>query len=206
MEFSCETCGKLFKKPKCHVHRSKTHFCNRECFNKRIIKKEKNCILCAKEIDQTKRWHSKKFCGACYKREYHKKNPEAREKEKIKYNIRTRLERGLDPDHPRMKPKKGEGSGSLSHGYRVLRRPGHPYARAKKGAVGEHILVMCEFLGRPLHEKETIHHKNGIRDDNRIENLELWDKKHPPGQRVEDKIKFYKEYLEQHGYNVKKRG
>lgn len=71
---------------------------------------------------------------------------------------------------------------------------GHPNAN-KAGKILEHRLVMALHIGRPLTKDETVHHINGDRQDNRLENLELWSGKQPAGQRIKDKIKYAKEIL-----------
>ena len=87
-------------------------------------------------------------------------------------------------------------------GYVAVWDPEHAHATPSSGLVKEHIWVMTKYLGRSLFPGENVHHLNGDRSDNRIENLELWDTSQPGGQRVEDKITHYRQFLEQHGYSV----
>ena len=90
-------------------------------------------------------------------------------------------------------------------GYIMVRVPGHPRAKTGNGDyVFEHILVMEGLLGRHLHLEESVHHLNGVRNDNRPSNLELWIKPQPSGIHVEDAFRWAYEIvaryeaLEQH--------
>ena len=87
--------------------------------------------------------------------------------------------------HKVLRRQKGRKPYVNRYGYRMISATGHPNAN-KRGLILEHRLVMSEHIGRPLRAGETVHHRNGDRLDNRIENLELWKSSHPPGQRVAD--------------------
>jgi hypothetical protein len=86
------------------------------------------------------------------------------------------------------------GAGHVTKEGYVLVFARHPNAGAK-GKIGEHRLVMSLLLGRPLVKGENVHHKNGIRSDNRPDNLELWVKPQPHGQRVTDVVAWAREII-----------
>lgn len=178
----------------------------------------RSCKYCNKALLH----HASKVCDDCfpshiqqYSKEYREKNKRicyarsrasAAKKPEHYQNKRRdnyRRKRGIALDHPFRKRRAGEGNID-AQGYKTITRRGHPNQMDEKGRIREHILVMSEFLGRPLRKGESVHHKNGIRDDNRIENLELWVKGQPAGSRVEDKIKWAIEFLNDYGYIVNK--
>lgn len=108
-----------------------------------------------------------------------------------------RLQAGKDLDAPRKAPW-GTGCVDVT-GYRYFSLNGR--------RVAEHRLVMERSIGRKLLREETVHHLNGDRLDNRLENLELWHSGQPPGQRAVDKVawaeqilRLYGDLREQHEY------
>lgn len=74
--------------------------------------------------------------------------------------------------------------------------------RLRNKWTGQHRIVMEESLGRSLHPDESVHHKNGIRDDNRPENLELRASAHGRGQTIPDLVAWAKEILARYGSSV----
>lgn len=91
----------------------------------------------------------------------------------------------------------GEGNTNWKGG-KVISTQGYIDIRVDNKYVKEHRYVYEQHYGITLTPNQNIHHINGNRLDNRIENLELWDTSQPKGQRVEDKIKFYFELVERY--------
>lgn len=103
----------------------------------------------------------------------------------------------------------GRGSPGVKRGRRQMEgryitKAGYVRVR-REDAVGErlwvleHRLVMEQHLGRELLPGENVHHKNGDKQDNRLENLELWVKFQPNGQRIEDMLAWAHEVITRYG-------
>jgi endogenous inhibitor of DNA gyrase (YacG/DUF329 family) len=140
----CETCGKSVYKSK---GQTKKRYCSQECHYEGLkVGHEEPCQACGKPM-----WvvpsTPQRFCGRdCY------------ENARIKSSGIGRMHNGREVIRD-------------SGGYLRLWEPDHP--KANQGRVTEHRWLVEQALGRYLRTEEHVHHVNGVKDDNRLENLQV---------------------------------
>jgi len=155
----CAWCGKEIYRTSYDFQHQKNQYCSRSC--SAHAQKNRPRKL-AEYVCQN--------CGKVFER-----NPGREKFAQIKYCSRTCANEG----------RRGKGHGNWEGG-RQKRGDGYIDIAASivsdgfknmvrtDGRVLEHRLVMAQHLGHCLQDFEVVHHKNGIRNDNRIENLELY--------------------------------
>lgn len=158
----------------CHGHYQRVQRGSRLPVDAPLRKGKQMCKVedCERDV------HGRGYCGAHYKRVLKHGDPLAH-----------------------IPIREADGHGTVAHdGYRYVPVP-PKLRRLTRGAawIAEHRLVMAKHLGRPLRPDENVHHINGVRDDNKLDNLELWSTSQPSGQRVEDLLVYAQVIVERYG-------
>ena len=155
----CVVCGKEIKRLYKHSQKQweKIRFCSKKCFGVTLKKKlvKFDCISCGKTTNRKPRSDSKfKFCSKkCAGR--------------FAVSLATKERDFNGKNNPAWK-----GGVKIALGYKYLLKPLHPHS-SKEGYVAEHRLIMEKHIGRIINPEEIVHHVNGDKKDNRIENLML---------------------------------
>ena len=135
----------------------------------KLGRKKINTGLCSKCNEREK--YCKDLCQRCYGGLHYERTERNRRGCK-KHDNHPLLTIKIDKSgYARIKTREGEGPNDWDKYHRY---------------------VMEQHLGRKLETFENVHHKNGNKQDNRLENLELWITKQPKGQRPEDLIEYAK--------------
>lgn len=164
LEKPCERCGEVFLAKRREPWGIPRRFCSRPCWNgAQGNQVTLVCQQCQKQYvvkrgaTHPNRQGPRRFCSHACKHEAWRREGK--------------------PDVRRGAPHRNKA------GYIYVYAPDHPFVQGKRYRyVLAHRLVMEKILGRLLQPWENVHHKNGIRDDNRPENLEMWIKGQPAGQ------------------------
>lgn len=172
VERPCDHCGKQFKAKRNKKWGEPRRYCSRKCWHEKMQFEGAIEFVCQN-------------CQAVYSLNRSKRHA-SRKQGARRY---CSHECKLDAWRKNGKPHRGESRLALhrnGNGYLYVYAPDHPSVQGKAyKRVAEHRLMMEKILGRFLIKGENVHHKNGIRSDNRPENLELWSRAQPAFQRDE---------------------
>lgn len=185
--YTCRVCGRDFK-----PLRAEQVTCSRQCaavyVKQRSVERRlmKRCVVCESEFDAT--YHRQQQMCSIECRGRFRSMPRQRcercGKQMDTTNSSYRKQRFCSTECRRT-PVGTEKT--TTNGYVTVFMPDHPHAQ-RTGYVMKHRHVVEQQIGRLLQPNERVHHKNGQRDDNRPENLELWriKGKDPAGVRATD--------------------
>ena len=162
---TCQKCGATYY----NKHKT-SRFCSPECQHKAQIIPRTPCPVCGKMTESAGRKYCSVECQhkAAAVPRLKKRQCEQCGKEFQPYEAVLRFcSRRCASTWSGLQRRKAHTN---VYGYRMLYRPGHPMA-SRQGYIMEHRLVMSEAIGRMLTGSEVVHHVNGNKADNRLENL-----------------------------------